>query len=171
MSEIRIRSAKAEDAPEVAKICNHYILRTTATFAEDPLTPEEIRKTLRSVRGNRCPFLVAETNAAAVAGYACANRFRALSANRLAELSVYLAPECTGHGWGIMLVRQLLADLQKEGFYAGVVAVVTAENKPSLKFHRNLGFQEAGLWKRAAFKFNHWCDAQVLEYLFPPNPF
>jgi len=88
-----------------------------------------------------------------------------LSANRLAELSIYLAPDRIGHGVGTELLAELIRRLRADGFYAGLVAVITADNAGSLRFHRRMGFADAGVWRRAAWKFGRRHDAVVLEYL------
>lgn len=169
MSEIRIRPATESDATALSEIYNYYILNTTATFAEQPLNPAAMQKKLQKVRQDRCPFLIAETENGAVAGYAYADRFRELDANRLAELSIYFAPEYTRRGWGTPLLRELISQLRKDSFYAGLMAVVTSSNEPSLRFHRRLGFWDAGIWKQAAYKHNQWCDVLILRYPLTPE--
>ena len=118
---------------------------------------------------DNCPFLVLETADGAAAGYACADRFRPLDANRLAELSIYLAPEFTGRGRGSPLLERLVGELKQRNFYAGLMAIITADNAPSLRFHRSHGFEDAGLWKNAAFKFGGWCD--VLAQIEMTRPY
>ena len=169
MDEIRIRPAAECDAPALSEIYNYYVLHTTATFAEHPLNPDAMREKQREVRHDRCPFLIAETADGAAAGYACADRFRSLDTNRLAELSIYFAPEYTGRGWGVPLVLELISRLRNDSYYAGLMAVVTSDNEPSLRFHRRLGFLDAGIWRRAAYKQNKWCDVQVLRYPLIPE--
>ena len=101
MNEIRIRPATECDVQVLSEIYNYYVLHTTATFAEYPLNSDVMRRKLLEVRHDRLPFLVAETEDGVTAGYACADRFRSLEANRLAELSIYFAPEYTGRGGGL----------------------------------------------------------------------
>lgn len=169
MNEIRIRPATECDAPALSEIYNYYVLHTTATFAEYPLNSDVMRRKLLEVHHDRLPFLVAETKDGVTAGYACADRFRSLDTNRLAELSIYFAPEYIGRGWGTPLILELISKLRSDSYYAGLMAVVTSDNEPSLRFHRRLGFLDAGIWKRAAYKQNKWCDVQVLRYPVIPE--
>lgn len=163
MNEYTIRPFQPGDLPALTALYNHYILHTTATFNDIPLTEQEMLAKVETAHRDNCPFLVLETADGSAAGYACADRFRPLDANRLAELSIYLAPEFTGRGRGSPLLEQLVGELKQRNFYAGLMAIITADNAPSLRFHRSHGFEDAGLWKNAAFKFGGWCDVLALE--------
>lgn len=163
MNEYTIRPFQPGDLPALTALYNHYILHTTATFNDALLTEQGMLAKVEIAHRDNCPFLVIETADGAVAGYACADRFRPQDTNRLAELSIYLAPEFTGCGWGSPLLEQLVRELKQREFYAGLMAIITADNVPSLRFHRSHGFEDAGLWKNAAFKFGKWCDVQALE--------
>lgn len=163
MNEYTIRPFQPGDLPALTALYNHYILHTTATFNDALLTEQGMLAKVEIAHRDNCPFLVIKAAGGAVAGYACADRFRPQDTNRLAELSIYLAPEFTGRGWGSPLLEQLVRELKQRGFYAGLMAIITADNVPSLRFHRSHGFEDAGLWKNAAFKFGKWCDVQALE--------
>ncbi|MPN00866.1 Phosphinothricin N-acetyltransferase [bioreactor metagenome] len=170
-NEFHIRLATPNDGGSVAEIYNHYIANSTATFAEEPYPPEKMAEKIRRIREEHGVYLLVEAGDGAVAGFACADAFRNLGANRLAELSIYFAPPYTGRGWGEPLLKQLIAELRNDRFYAGLMAVITADNGPSLRFHRRFGFLDAGQWKNAACKHSRWCDVQVLQFpLFTPVP-
>ena len=131
MNEYTIRPFQPGDLPALTALYNHYILHTTATFNDLPLTEQEMLTKVETAHRDNCPFLVLET--------------------------------ADGRGWGSPLLEQLVRELKQRGFYAGLMAIITADNVPSLRFHRSHGFEDAGLWKNAAFKFGKWCDVQALE--------
>ncbi len=148
----------------VAAIKNGYILSGAANFHEKPVTAEKIAADIAAIRRRHGVFMVAGAGDG-IAGFAAADGFRELAANRLAEWSIYLAPEATGQGIGRALLTAVIRRLREDGFYAGLMAVITADNEGSLRFHRRNGFDEAGYWRKAAWKFGRWHDIVVLEYL------
>lgn len=160
-----IRDFAPADGDAAAAIKNHYILHTTANFGEAAVTPADFAAGIAAARERHGRALVAEAEGR-ILGFAAADRFRTHSANRLAELSIYLAPGATGKGVGRELLDHLVRQLRADGFYAGLIAVITADNEGSLQFHRRAGFADAGYWRRAACKFGRWQDVAVLEYLF-----
>lgn len=73
------------------------------------------------------------------------------------EDSLYVAPDLHGRGIG----RALLADLLDRATAAGhhaVIAVIAADQAPSIALHERLGFQHAGLLREVGWKFGRWLD-------------
>lgn len=163
--ESLIRDFKPADGEAAAMIKNHYILHTTANFGEEAMTAADFAAGIAAARERHGRALVAEVDGK-ILGFAAADRFRTHSSNRLAELSIYLDPGATGNGVGRELLCELIRLLRQDGFYAGLIAVITADNLASCRFHRAAGFVDAGYWSKAAFKFDRWHDVAVLEYLF-----
>jgi L-amino acid N-acyltransferase YncA len=58
-------------------------------------------------------------------------------------------------GGGRELYTQLLRRLTERG-YRQAFAVITQPNEASNSFHRSFGFQDAGLYRRAAWKHDCW---------------
>ena len=95
-----IRDAVDRDAEALARIYNYYIEHSPATFEETLLDVEAFRGRMAAVREQGLPWLVAEEGEALI-GYAYASRWRERSAYRFSvESTVYLAPDCSGGGWG-----------------------------------------------------------------------
>ena len=162
-----VRDVESRDFDAIAVLYNYYIKNTTATFAEEPVTGEAIAQKYTEITRERCPFLVVEDEAGRIAGFAYASAFRHLSANRMAELSIYVAPIHTGKKAGKALLDRVIAQLEKGQYFSALFAVITSDNEGSIRFHQRSGFQYLTEWKSAAYKQNKWCDAKIFRYALP----
>ncbi len=61
MNEYTIRPFQPGDLPALTALYNHYILHTTATFNDIPLTEQEMLAKVETAHRDNCPFLVLET--------------------------------------------------------------------------------------------------------------
>ena len=179
MGGIVIRDATLEDAPALLGIYAHYVERTAVSFEYATPTPDEFRE--RIARVTRCyPWLVAQRGEEIV-GYAYAGPFKERAAyDWSAELTIYLAPGARRRGFGRALYGALEAALSRMGIrnlYA-CIACPRVEDEyltlDSVRFHRRLGFSEAGRFNRCAWKFGRWYDMVWMEKHIageePPNP-
>ncbi|HEY5565546.1 MAG TPA: GNAT family N-acetyltransferase, partial [Rhodothermia bacterium] len=111
-----IRPALPSDAPQIARIYNHYVERTVVTFEEQPVSNVEMSQRIADVTAS-LPWLVLETDGAIV-GYAYARSWHTRSAYRFSvESTIYLAPEFTGRGIGSELYRAIIVDLRARGLH------------------------------------------------------
>jgi len=161
--KVRTRDAHVDDVVALTAIYNHYVQHTAITFDLVPVTVENRRAWLdEHATTGRHRLLVAEYDGAVV-GYASSSRFRAKAAYETSvELSVYLAPDHTGHGTGSLLYRrllELLADEDVHRAYAGVCL----PNEPSIRLHRGLGFRPLGIYREVGRKFGRYWDVQWFE--------
>jgi phosphinothricin acetyltransferase len=161
-TEIGSRAARLDDLPRLTEIYNHYVLTTPITFDVEPATVEERRGWFDAHTERRYRLLVAEQDGV-VLGYASSSRFRPKPAYETSvELSVYLAPECTGHGVGSLLYRRLLDELAGADVHRAY-AGVCLPNEPSVRLHRGLGFQPIGVYREVGRKFGRYWDVQWFE--------
>lgn len=153
----RILPASEEDAEAVARIYRHYVLNTTISFEEEPVSPAEMLKRIREVASNSLPWLVAE-QAQQVVGYAFATKWKGRGAYRhSAESSVYLDPAFTGRGVGTRLYRALLEMLQQQSIHV-VIGGVALPNAASVALHERLGFSKVAHFREVGYKFGKWID-------------
>jgi L-amino acid N-acyltransferase len=163
MEGLRIRAAREEDLGALNDIYNHYVLHSTATYQTEASTLGERRKWFRD---HRAPYVVtvAEREGEA-AGWAALSRFHPRSAYRwTAEDSVYVRPDLQRRGIG----RALLEDLVRRGRESGLhtlVALVSADQEPSLRLHEKLGFSRAGLLEQTGKKFGRWLDVIFMQLM------
>lgn len=146
----------ATDLAGICEIYNHYVEHTCVTFEEDPVLPEDMQSRIEQVTA-AFPWLVYE-EAGRVLGYAYANQWKPRGAFRYTvEASVYLHVDSAGRGLGSQLYRALLDRLRAQGTHL-VIAGISLPNEASIRLHQRLGFQEAGYWVQAGYKFDRWID-------------
>ena len=156
-----IRIATEADVPQMLAIYAPYILNTTHTFEYDVPTEEEFLQRFRTLTA-QFPWLVWE-EAGRILGYAYGSApFERAAYRWCAEDSIYLLPEAQGRGIGTRLCRALEKVLFYQG-YLRIYALITAENKSSVAFHKKLGYTVRGEMPEAGIKFGRkigviWMD-------------
>ena len=107
-----IRPAKLSDAGALCDIYNTYIVNTTITFEEEPVTVKEMKSRIQNVMKNY-PWLVYEERGKVV-GYTYASRWKERSAYRYSvETGIYIDSRYAGRGIGTKLKKELLKELKK----------------------------------------------------------
>ena len=98
---MKIRSADATDADSVLEICSHYVEETAITFECETPTLDEFAGRMTTTL-QRYPYVVVE-DGERVEGYAYAGPLKERAAyDRSCEVSIYLARESRGRGYGPM---------------------------------------------------------------------
>ena len=159
-----IRPATPADANAIARIYNHYILKSTITFEEVAVTTEEMAERIDNLKAAGMPWLVAE-NSGQVVGYAYANQWKARSAYRYTtEITVYLDLTHTGEGYGTELYESLLAQLREKGAHV-VLACIALPNQASIALHEKFGLRKVAHFNEVGFKFGQWLDVGYWQVL------
>ncbi len=152
-----LRPLKATDWPRVQEIYAEGIATGDATFeAEPPAWEEWNAKHLRACR------LVAEVGGR-VAGWAalCPVSDRCVYGG-VAEVSVYVGRDVQGKGIGTLLLRELVADSEREGFWT-LQAGIFPENRASIVVHEKCGFRLLGKRDRLGKMDGVWRDVLLFE--------
>jgi phosphinothricin acetyltransferase len=154
-----VRDAEPRDAARICQIYNPYILNTTITFEEDPLTPQDILDRLAQVKASNLPWLVLEDpDTGVLKGYCYAAPWKTRAAYRYTvETSIYLDANDRSKGFGNRLYTELLQRLQAQNIHSAV-GILALPNPHSIRLHEKLGFEYAGCVKEAGFKFDRWID-------------
>ena len=151
-----IRTAKPEDAEQIAEIYNYYILNTTVTFEKTPVSYEEMRSRVENTMV-KYPWLVVEIENR-IEGYAYATDWKPRWAYRHSvETTVYLKHGQSGKGYGTMLYTQLIADLKKLKVHT-MIGGIAQPNEASIVLHEKLGFVKVAHFKEVGYKFDEWVD-------------
>ncbi len=166
-----IRPAAPADLPAINALYNHYVLHSTCTYQLAPTTAEE-RQAWFHRHGPALPVTVAMmpgtgdtggVEAGAVVGWASLTPLHERPAYRFTvEDSVYVHPDWHRRGIG----RALLADLIRrsdELGYRSIIALISADQEPSVALHRQFGFVEAGRLIKVGFKFDRWLDVLYMQ--------
>lgn len=165
MPETIFRPAAASDAEAIARIYNHYIRTSTATFDTEEKTAAD-RVEWLAEHGGRYPVLVAEQDGVIVAWGSLSKWGTRCAYAHTVEISVYVAEDATRSGLGPAMSRELLALASELGHHA-IVSQIVSENEPSLKMTARLGFTEVGRLREVGRKFDRWLDVVLMELLLP----
>lgn len=149
-----IRPAVPGDAGALCAIWNHVICHTTATFT----TVEKTVQGLETLIAER-PVLVLEN----ACGFATYGPFRSGPGYaHVAELTILLAPEATGQGFGAALLGALEDHARGQGLRV-LVAAICAENAAALALHRKLGFEKTAYMPGLGRKFGRDLDLVLMQ--------
>ena len=157
-----IRPARAEDAPALAALLNHWIVHTAVTFNPVPKTVEDILLMIADKSAEGHAFLVAE-EAGQVIGQASYGQFRGGQGYRTCmEHSISLLPGTPRRGLG----RALLGAIEDHARAAGahqMIAGVSGENPDGQAFHARMGYRHIATVPQAGFKFGRHMDLVLMQ--------
>ena len=160
---VTVRDAQPEDMAAVQAIYSFYVLRSAASFEEEPPTAQEMNTRRAGVLARGLPYLVAEEGGEVV-GYCYAGPFRQRSAYRYTvEDSVYVAPFVVGRGVGRALLSTLIARCEALGFRQMIAVIGDSGNQGSIGLHRAMGFRQEGVLRGVGLKFGRWVDVVIMH--------
>ena len=163
--QLTLRPAAEADLDAITAIYGHAVLNGTASYEYDAPSRAEMGSRYAALMAGGFPYIVAQTETGAVAGYAYAGPFRTRPAYRFTvEDSIYIAPDWQGRGAGRLLLEQLLRDSEARGARQ-MIAVIGdgGVNLASIRLHAAMGFTECGRIEGSGFKFGRWCDTVLMQ--------
>lgn len=172
MNPIVVRPAVRADCQGILDIYNDAVLKTTASYDEEPRPLQHRLDWFDAHERDRMPVFVAEErpedSQPRIVGWSALNKYHDRAGYRFtAENSVYVAEEFRGCGLGGRLLEPLIPAARERGLHV-IIAVIDAANEPSLRLHARFGFEHAGLFREVGFKFGRWLDvAYLLRRLEP----
>ncbi|MGV8969464.1 MAG: GNAT family N-acetyltransferase [Microbacteriaceae bacterium] len=162
--EYEIRQALAEDLPNVREIYNHYVMNSTVTFDEEPMSLASMRKKWSTIGNLGFPFIVAESRSGQILGYAYVYPWKEKAAYRYTvENSIYLGPAATGKGLGRELMNELIVRSKAAGVREIIAVIADRGADASIVLHEKFGFTEIGRMGKVGFKFNRWLGTVLLQ--------
>ena len=162
--EYEIREAVEADLPSVREIYNHYVMNSTVTFDEVPMTLAQARKRFRAIAANKHPYIVAVSPRGQILGYAYVYPWKEKAAYRFTvENSIYLGPAATGKGLGKALLGELIARSKAAGIKEIIAVIADKGADASIQMHRNFGFKDGGHMGRVGFKFGRWLGTVLMQ--------
>jgi phosphinothricin acetyltransferase len=167
---LTIRDATAADLPAITALYGREVAGGTASFELEPPSLEEMTLRFDAVRGHRLPWRVAEVDGR-FAGYAYLSPFRPRAAYRYAaENSIYVEDHTRGSGVGRALLVDLIAQARARGL-RHIIGVISqsATSEASRRLHAAAGFQDAGVYRQAGWKFDRWLDVRMMQLDLDPS--
>lgn len=159
-----IRNATVDDAEQIARIYNHYVSHTTASFEVAPVSISQMAERLASLIPSY-PVFVYENENGEITGYCYAHSWKSYEAYKgTLETTIYLHPDITGNGTGANLMNRLIEECRRRGFHT-LIACITAENENSLRFHEHIGFVPVSRFLRVGNKFNRFLDVIDMQLI------
>ena len=164
-----IRPLTPADHAAAARVYNHYVENSTATFQTEPVTPAEWAAEATGGEPGRHGAWAIEHDGT-FAGYVLVTPFKARCAYRdTAEVTVYLAPEQVGRGLGRDALAHIDAHAATAGLHA-LLAVVCAENTTSLTAFERAGYERVAHLREVGNKFDRLLDVVYLEKVVGSQP-
>jgi L-amino acid N-acyltransferase YncA len=162
--EYQIRDAVAEDLPHIREIYNHYVLNSTVTFDEKPMTIAALRRKFASVQKLGFPYIVAVSPSGNILGYAYVYPWKEKAAYRFTvENSIYLGPASTGKGLGKVLLGELITRSKAAGIKEIIAVIADKGAEGSIKIHKDFGFKDIGHMGKVGFKFDRWLGTYMMQ--------
>jgi L-amino acid N-acyltransferase YncA len=162
--EYAIRPAVSADLPHIREIYNHYVLNSTVTFDEKPMTIVALRKKFAAVEKLGFPYIVAESPSGQILGYAYVYPWKEKAAYRYTvENSIYLGPASTGKGLGKVLLGELLTRSKAAGVKEVIAVIADKGAEGSIKIHKDYGFKDVGHMGKVGFKFGRWLGTYMMQ--------
>jgi phosphinothricin acetyltransferase len=158
-----IRPSNEADLIAITRIYGHAVLHGTGTFELEAPEESEMARRRADVLDKGLPWLVAES-AGQILGFAYCNHFRPRRAYRFClEDSIYLDEHVRGRGVGRLLLAELLAQCEARGARQVLAIIGDTANAGSVGVHRACGFEDAGVFKAAGWKFGRWLDVVLMQ--------
>jgi phosphinothricin acetyltransferase len=162
-----IRPARSTDFDAIATLTNRSIVGSAIHFGYEPVSGAELRD-LWSAKRERYPWLVAELEGGAFAGYAKAGVWRERAAYAwVVETAVYVEPAAHRQGVGKALYARLLTVLREQGYHMAV-AGITLPNEGSVRLHEAAGFEFVGRFAEVGWKLGAWHDVGFWQARLAP---
>lgn len=157
-----IVAAGEEHLPGILAIYNHEVAHSTAIWNDVLVDLANRREWWRGRTGAGFPILAAVAGGN-VRGYASYGPFRPFDGYRqTVEHSVYVAEGARGRGVGRALLAALKAEARRAQMHV-MIGGIAAENEPSIRLHRKLGFVETGRLPGVGRKFGRTLDLVFMQ--------
>jgi L-amino acid N-acyltransferase YncA len=156
-----IRNLIPDDASAVAGIYNDAVAKRLATFDDQPTPVAEMEADLRSSLTTHPGVAVIMDDK--IAGYAISSLHSSYEPYRgIAEFSIYVDEHYRGHGFGRLLLAELVSRCRSAGF-TKMLSRILSENAASRALCASLGFREVGTYERHAKLEGAWRDVVIVE--------
>ena len=156
-----VRPAAPQDAAASVAIYRPYVEDTAISWEIEVPTVGEMAARIAAAQ-EKHEWLVLEGDDRVV-GFAYAHAFNRLAVYQWSvQTGIYVDADHHRAGGGRKLYTELLRRLAERG-YRTALAGITQPNEASNGFHRSLGFEDAGLYRRVEWKHDSWHDVVWMQ--------
>lgn len=161
MINLDFRKATTEDIVTLLEIYNHYVINTTATFHEAPLSEKEMAALIFFDQPRYMTYTLELDSC--VLGYVILSQHKKREAyDSTGEVTLYLNPEHVGRGLGKKAVA-FIEGIAKENDFHVLIATVSGENRVSMELFEKMGYSKCAHYHQVGRKFGRWLDVVALE--------
>lgn len=154
---MKIRPLIASDFSSVATIYKKGIATGITTFETKVPDWESWNQKYNEC----CRFVVEKNNI--VVGWCALNKVSKRKVYKgVAEDTIYIDSVFQGKHWGRLLLRHLISESEREGFWT-LQAAIFPQNKSSISLHISCGFRVIGVRKKIAQRDGIWYDNILIE--------
>jgi phosphinothricin acetyltransferase len=156
-----LRFATPQDLVAINDIYNHYVLNSTCTYQTERETIDA-RHAWFAGHGPQHPVTVFE-QAGQVIAWGSLSPFHPRAAYaRTVENSVYVHHAHQRRGIGRIVLADLIERASALGHHT-IVALISADQAPSVALHEQLGFTKVAELKEVGHKFGRWLDVVYMQ--------
>jgi L-amino acid N-acyltransferase YncA len=156
-ASVQFRAMVPDDWPEVARIYDEGLETGNATFQQVVPTWEEWNT--GHVQSCRMVAIIEGTMAGWTALSAVSSRVVYAG---VAEVSVYIGKDFRGMRIGDQLMKNLIDESEKEGFWT-LQSSIFPENEASIKLHEKYGFRTMGYREKVGKMDGVWRNTVIME--------
>lgn len=157
---ISLQPVEENDVHEITALYNHYVENSTVTFSTHSFSEDEMRELLFFESPLYRSFTIHSDGT--MAGYGIISNFKKREAfDVTAEITIYLKPGMSGKGIGKPALA-LLEDFARSVNLHSLIAIVCAENTPSIRLFEKNGYSRCSHYREIGRKFGRYLD--IIEF-------
>lgn len=161
----RVRRAGSQDADGCLAIYRPYVESSAVSWELNVPTADEMARRIAAASDTHA-WLVLESGSQTI-GFAYAHAFNLHAAFKWSvQTGLYVDVDHHRSGGGRALYTELLTRLGERG-YRRAFAAITQPNPASNGFHRSMGFEDVGLYRRVEWKHDSWHDVAWMQLDLP----
>lgn len=150
MEELKFRDATPEDLTKIVEIYNSTIPSRMVTADTEDITVESRVQWFHEHTPDKRPLWMIEDQQGTVLGWVSFSSFYGRPAyNGTAELSIYMAENSRGKGYGKKVLQYCIDNAPKFDLKT-LLGFIFLHNEPSLKLFRHFGFEDWGVFPDVA---------------------
>lgn len=160
---ITFRPVKKCDLKELLGIFNYYIMNSNAVWYTREITMEEFLNVIPFGDKKYKTYVIMNKNV--LLGYCAFKRYSVRQAyDRTVEISIYIAPGCTGMGTGTKALKFLEKKAKKSGI-RNILGIISGDNRASIRLFKHEGYVKCATIRKAGEKSGKVLDVVIYQKL------